>query len=52
MLKVMGEFSRELCIEQFDQERNFTTYRNIYAKNIQKLMFKKMTGVNAKIENV
>ena len=52
MLKVMGEFSRELCIEQFDQERNFTTYRNIYAKNIQKLMFNKMTGVNAKIENV
>lgn len=52
MLKVMGEFSRELCSEQFDQKRNFTTYRNIYAKNAQKLIFNKVTGVNAKIENV
>ena len=52
MLKVMGGFSRKLCSEQFDQKRNFTTYRNIYAKNIQKLMFDKVPGVNAKIENV
>src|SRR5690606_39182275 len=52
MLKVMGGYSRELCSEQFDQKRNFSTYRNIYAKNIQKMMFDKMQGVNVKIENV
>lgn len=52
MLKVMGAFSRELCNEQFDQKRNFTTYRNIYAKNVRNVMLNKVPGVNVKIENV
>lgn len=52
MLKVMGGFSRELCSEQFDQNRNFTTYRNIYAKNIKRSAFYKVPGIKAKIENV
>lgn len=52
MLKVMGRFSRELCSEQFDQKRNFTVYRNIYAKNIFKSTVWNEQGMNAKIENV
>ena len=52
MLKVMGRFSRELCSEQFDQKRNFTVYRNIYAKNIFKSTIWNEQGMNAKIENV
>lgn len=52
MLKVMGRFSRELCSEQFDQKRNFTVYRNIYAKNIFKSTVWNEQGMNVKIENV
>ena len=52
MLKVMGSFSRKLCSEQFDQKRNFTTYRNIYAKNVQKINIDKVQPFNYKIENV
>lgn len=30
MLSVMGEYSRELCEQEFDRDNNFTGYRNIY----------------------
>jgi len=52
MLKVMGGFSRKLCSEQFDQKRNFTTYRKIYAKRAQHSMIYREQGFNTKIENV
>ena len=34
MLTVMGKYSRELCIANFDQSVNFSNYRHIYAKNL------------------
>jgi glycosyltransferase involved in cell wall biosynthesis len=39
MLPVMGDFSQQVCRENFNQQQNFSNYRTVYARNVSdKLM--------------
>ncbi len=31
MLSVMGDYSRELCEQEFDRNNNFSNYRQLYS---------------------
>lgn len=44
MLQLMGEFSHQICAEQFDAQQNFQLYRNVYSGNDIKLT--KPQGLN------
>jgi len=46
MLSVMGDFSRELCEQEFDRNNNFRNYRNIYTPAVEgEFVFDKQVGI-------
>jgi len=38
MLTIMGQFSQEICANEFDSFQNFTVYRQRYGRNLQPML--------------
>ena len=45
MLSVMGDFSRELCEQEFDRNNNFRNYRHFYTPVEGELVYNKQIGI-------